>query len=654
VSLPRFLLVGDRVDAPVHVTNLTDAELTGGGYAHWAMQPITDEGGKQPQLRLVPGVATRNSTLEIRAKEPGTVHVLARANAGRFSDGIERSIPVLPQGFETSTGLYVEAEPREGQPSRALLSLEIPKDFDRSTLKAWLSVEPTALAAVARALPYLVGYPHGCTEQTLSRFEPLIIVADVAEELEIPRRGVLAEVPAMVSAGVERLAALQHEDGGFGWWPNDTSNLEMTVRAARALGRVTHDDIAERAAALRARALAYLQARTALPDADPEHIFALLALAEAGKPLRPEGVLEAWHGHLGELTRTAVHEVAALLLVDLAVKRDDLGQRLVKELTRLALREGTQVRFGRVFGAEMPETRAQDPIETTAITLLALWKAGVRSELIDGGARWLLAHRVNGDVWRSTRDTAAAVEFFAAYGREQAASGRLVYRIGPGREGHAGLQIAGEVTFDPQRLFDDGGAIDVTGAALDDGHLARLSVEGPGAFGVNLMLTGFVTGSAIAKRESGFRVERRFFQLDPVTKDGRVVHTRSEVTETMPAGTLVECELTVTTDRAREYVQVTSPYAAGCEPEREKALEVPGRAPAAQAETERFDDRVEFFVTSMVPGTHVFRHLARATHAGAFTALPARARLMYFPAVSGSSQGELLEITAAPEAGGAK
>jgi uncharacterized protein YfaS (alpha-2-macroglobulin family) len=149
-------------------------------------------------------------------------------------------------------------------------------------------------------------------------------------------------------------------------------------------------------------------------------------------------------------------------------------------------------------------------------------------------------------------------------------------------------------------------------------------------------------------------VERRFFRLDPVTEDGRVTYTRTPVTETVAAGTRLECEVTVTTDQPREYVQVTSAYAAGFEPERELALDVPGRAEATPAEVERFDDRAEFFVTHLPAGTHVFRHLVRATHAGVFTALPARARLMYFPAVNGSSTGESLEITAGPAAGGGK
>ena len=48
---------------------------------------------------------------------------------------------------------------------------------------------------------------------------------------------------------------------------------------------------------------------------------------------------------------------------------------------------------------------------------------------------------------------------------------------------------------------------------------------------------------------------------------------------------------------------------------------------------------------------HVFRHTMRATHAGAFTALPATAELMYFPDVRGSSNGEQWQVTPAGPVG---
>ena len=80
-------------------------------------------------------------------------------------------------------------------------------------------------------------------------------------------------------------------------------------------------------------------------------------------------------------------------------------------------------------------------------------------------------------------------------------------------------------------------------------------------------------------------------------------------------------------------------------------MQVPNRRKATKAEIEGYDDRTLWFVTRLPAGTSVFRHTVRATHVGAFTALPAQAELMYFPELRGNSDGEVLEISVSGPAG---
>jgi alpha-2-macroglobulin len=53
---------------------------------------------------------------------------------------------------------------------------------------------------------------------------------------------------------------------------------------------------------------------------------------------------------------------------------------------------------------------------------------------------------------------------------------------------------------------------------------------------------------------------------------------------------------------------------------------------------------VSFFITEMAPGRHTFSYLARATHAGAFVALPAEAWPMYDLATWGRSASSVMLI----------
>ncbi len=41
----------------------------------------------------------------------------------------------------------------------------------------------------------------------------------------------------MVQAGIERLYSFQHDDGGWGWWPDDQSRVFMTAYVVSGLGQ---------------------------------------------------------------------------------------------------------------------------------------------------------------------------------------------------------------------------------------------------------------------------------------------------------------------------------------------------------------------------------------------------------------------------------
>src|SRR6202011_2473647 len=109
---------------------------------------------------------------------------------------------------------------------------------------------PTLAGAMVDALPYLVDYPYGCTEQTLNRFLPTVVTqqtllrmkldlkdvqkkrtnlnaAEIGEDKErakgwkrFDRNPVFdeAEVKRMAEAGVRALAGMQCADGGWGWF----------------------------------------------------------------------------------------------------------------------------------------------------------------------------------------------------------------------------------------------------------------------------------------------------------------------------------------------------------------------------------------------------------------------------------------------------
>ncbi len=633
VTLPRFLRAGDRASVPLVLRNLTGEDLD----AEWKLEAGATSGGWIRSGTVDLG-AHAVSVLEqaFQSHRPETVTFLASLATTAGGDAERRELPVLPRGIPKVVGRTLFA--RAGE---ATLELQIPENAEPGSTTCRISLEPGYVQALASALPYLLEYPYGCTEQTLSRFVPLVSAHEALTALNRPSAKHAGDLDAMIEAGVQRLLALRHPDGGFGWWERDATDPGMTALVVRGLSRLLAARPGHEAAQqLRdgaAAALAKLVQEGA-PGLDvATRASVVLALASAGRlgdaVLLP-GDSAAWRG-LPPLPR------ALLLRAAVAEGRVDLVAVVRGLLDDEAHREDDRLWWS--ASADANPTRWQDDaIATTAEVLHALLEAGVRPEVLEGGARWLLEARVGGDRWRSTRDTASAVEFLAAYVR---ATGDL----GAGRE--LVLSLGSEIVWQGRITADtapDGVVTyDVPAGALTPGKTLRLTLACPaGSASAGVALRFHETGPAIAASEAGFRVARRFYRLQPQEQDGRVTYECTPVTETLPSGTVVECEVVLETDRPREYVMITSPHAGGFEPARETGFDVPGRTPATEARKDARDDRTMFFVARLPAGTHTFRHTLRATHAGSFTALPAMAELMYFPDVRGNSNGELWQITA--------
>src|SRR5919202_780193 len=63
------------------------------------------------------------------------------------------------------------------------VKLDIPKERRADSTKLTVQIAPSMATTMLDALPYLVEYPYGCTEQTMSRFLPAVITAKTLRDL---------------------------------------------------------------------------------------------------------------------------------------------------------------------------------------------------------------------------------------------------------------------------------------------------------------------------------------------------------------------------------------------------------------------------------------------------------------------------------------
>jgi uncharacterized protein YfaS (alpha-2-macroglobulin family) len=87
----------------------------------------------------------------------------------------------------------------------------------------------------AKQLKYLVGYPHGCIEQTVSKLFPQIYFEELAK-LVAPEYFRTRNPVYYVNEGIKKIEALQLYDGALAYWQGGTeSNWWGTVYAAHFL-----------------------------------------------------------------------------------------------------------------------------------------------------------------------------------------------------------------------------------------------------------------------------------------------------------------------------------------------------------------------------------------------------------------------------------
>src|SRR5262249_42650600 len=102
----------------------------------------------------------------VKVAQEGEAVIRMKALSDEESDAVEQRFPVYVHGMLKTESFSGALRPDE---TIGKVSLNVPEQrrVDQSRLEVRYS--PTLVGAMVDALPYLVNYPYGCTEQTLNR-----------------------------------------------------------------------------------------------------------------------------------------------------------------------------------------------------------------------------------------------------------------------------------------------------------------------------------------------------------------------------------------------------------------------------------------------------------------------------------------------------
>lgn len=682
LECPRFLINGDTSTVSALIQNSGAHPLT--VTARLKADGVKPADGALSRSGVhVPAKGWTRVDWKILADRPGKASFQVEALGSNASDAMSRTIRVLPHGLAVTASA-------SGQSSKGDLELhlDLPEARAPGSTSLEIQVSPGPTAAILDALPYLAGYPYGCTEQTMSRFLPSVVAADALRKQGLSPEEAAREVlgakvkPApgreprlakhdlgklkdMVNRGLARLYGFHHTDGGWGWWKHDNSDPFMTAYVLGGLCTARESGVHVPAGII-LNTQEFLITRLQNTSGN-DNLSAWLLYAAA----RAEVILEA--ASYKDTTRKGRVESALDALWD---RRQDLspyGQALLvlsahalgqksraKDLARLLEKEAAEETAG---GQRLASWSTggqwlrwwQSPTETTAFVLRALVAADPGSSVVQPAVAWLLAHRT-GAHWTSTRDTAMAVlalNAYLSYNHERASFGSVTVRL----NGHTVKRLKGSGPAPGGTRF----AVDPSLIREGDNEVKVRRHGRSEALYVSALARYYTNEDPVKARSAGLQIQRSYTYLRRVPtllKGDIFVPAALKDGDSIPAGARVMCTLTLKTDRQADYLMIEDNKPAGLESPLLTsggdldAVRLDHTSQSVSVYQELKDTKTAFFITHLPSGTWTIQYELYAQQPGRYHAMPALAEEMYRPHIRANS-GEM-RMTVRPRSGPAK
>ncbi|MFQ3584277.1 MAG: alpha-2-macroglobulin family protein, partial [Cyanobacteriota bacterium] len=635
LAAPRFFRVGDTLTLAAIVQNRTDqvqrveVRLEVPGNLQLSSNP------RQRITVAAQGAERVEWPVQVLGAGETTVRVWAEGST--LQDALQLRIPSQPFG---AVQRFSEAGQLQGSTARTL-PLPWPQTWVPGSRQARLELASSPVAALLGPLDYLVEFPYGCTEQTLSRFLPALAVAQAGEQLGLSLQSqTLERLPKVLRAGLQRLEESQNFDGGWGWWAYDSSNPYLTgyilqgLALAKAAGYAPKEWQVE-------RALTYLREQLGQPQALSPDLQAFVAYS-----------LALWDPSSSPSTLPAGEELSTFGLAYRGLTAMHQGQT---DLAQAALDQALQRHQadpqGRWFipasglSAQAPfhERSTYDEMEVAGPLLqLATQLRDPRTAEL---ATAILQQRQD-NRWRTTKATADALLGLTAYYQAQ-----IQETPGPGEvlvlNGTTGSPVGRwSATADNPRQ-----RIELADTDVDTLSSLRLEKSGPGPLYYSLTGEAFTPNPPPAENQ-GFRVTRSYFRLQPQRQsNGQILYRERplQAGDSVHAGEMLLGRLTVEAEQDSHYVMIEDPLPSGAE----ITSQDPRLLTGSTAEywwnwfwthQENREDRVAFFSTFLEKGSHEFVYLFRPEIPGQFQISPAFAEEMYDPSRHGRSASHFLRV----------
>jgi alpha-2-macroglobulin len=608
LQAPRFFVVGDSVAVSAVINNNTDSPMT--VVPSLAADGVTVTGmiqagetvkGEAGSVIVQPNGESRVDW-QVAIKQPGNARLKVTARGNKHADAMEKHFVVYDHGIEKFV-----AKSGKLRGDNLTVKLDIPAERNRESTSLSVQVTPSMAVTMLDALPYLIDYPYGCTEQTMSRFLPAVITRKTLKDLGLNPEAIMGRIfggiertnaakthpggekdlrklDDMTKQGLERLYNFQHDDGGWGWWKEGESDHFMTAYVVWGLVLAREAGIDVEGGRLD-RAAEFLEKEIVEEELNFDqqswmlHALAIYHRASAKTEIA-QFQAKAFDNLWENRDRLNAYTRALLALSAHSYGSADRARTLVGNLENgvkrdtapdtSLIQQGAQASHDSVMGtAHWGEDGlywrwSEGGVEATSFALRALLAIDPKNKLIEPVTNWLIKNR-RGAQWSNTRDTAITVLTLNEYLRQ---SGELApdleYDLSVNGQLIATRSLTGEDALGAPSQFE------IDRQYLRDGvneiHITRKRGNGPIYFAASARF--FSLEEPITPAGNEIFVRREYFKLvgKPTLLKGHV-YDRQPLGdgEVVTTGDRVEAVITIEAKNNYEYLLFEDLKPAGLE-----------------------------------------------------------------------------------------
>ncbi len=574
--------------------------------------------------------------------------------AGIYSDGESDEIvaitPILPENIPVYRNFSFSFT---GGDSSDSYEIEIPQyaDLINAKLKLWCS--RSLISNYLSSLDYLIQFPYGCVEQTTSRFLPAVMLAknlSLTDSVFIYKR--IRRLKEVILKGVDRLYKLSNKDGGWGWWKNDASNIELTsyaligLKTAKHLGYYVNDQAIYKASKYLVEKL-----NENINSNRSRAAFSLYALTLF--EMNPKKQLLQNIDDLGKYDLN----VYAFALLSLSLSNLNQFEKAKELNDKIYLILSKKYGDENILETIFKQTYyTNDNYETLAWIIKSFIATNQYAEFVDEAVNQLMLKKT-GDRWRSTKQTAIVLSALNDYIRlKKSKEEKLDFNITLNNE-----EIVAD-SFDPNSLIDKVVTVDLDQDKYKiveiGNNIIHLEKQGVGRLIVNGSLEFDVKPENIKSEIGEYQVQRKYYLLKKQSSDDRIVYNGEELNQEIETDDYLLVNIKIDTrSKINDYIILEDMFPSGFEVVEDyykmdirdlgkwnrKFYFRPDSWNTRLTYWEVRKERTAFFVTN-ADSTLEFNYIIQAKKPGKFLSYPAHAYLMYYPETGGYSNPKIIEV----------